>query len=210
MKHSVFAVVLLVLALSGCLPVTSTPAPRFYMLHALERSQVSKKFDIAAGTVIVVGPVKIPKYMDRPQIVTRNRDNTLKFAQFDRWGEALDQALARMIAEDLSLMMPQAVCEMFPANYAIPYKYQVIVDVVHLTNRLNEDLAFVTQWSVLDSCANKMLLSKRSEFRMRIAPQNYFGLTDALSQGCASLSSEIAEALAGLSAAAEPGKAIGG
>jgi len=40
------------------------------------------------------------------------------------------------------------------------------------------------------------VMMKRSEFRTAISPQNYFGLANTLSKACASLSSQIAEALA--------------
>jgi hypothetical protein len=42
------------------------------------------------------------------------------------------------------------------------------------------------------------MIIKRSESRQPIIPQNYFGLAKTLSTACASLSSEIAEALATL------------
>jgi uncharacterized lipoprotein YmbA len=83
---TVTSVVCLALALIGCMSVPNSPTPRFYMLQAVNENQVSKKTNIASDVVIGVGPVKIPEYQDRPQIVTQDKEEMLKFAQFDRWG----------------------------------------------------------------------------------------------------------------------------
>lgn len=187
-----------VIAIGGCLSVPNSPAPRFYMLNALDRELSNQTYEIPQDVVIVVGPVKIPGYQSRPQIVTQNKDNMLTFAEFDRWGESLDTALERIILENLTVMLPTATLGMFPCNFAIPVKYQVIADVTQLQSRLDKDLLFVADWSIIDAKKNAMLLTKRSQFRQAINPHTYSGLTKALSAVCASLSSEIAEALEGV------------
>ena len=59
-------------------------------------------------------------------------------------------------------------------------------------------LYLVAQWQVIDLQNTKTMIIKRSEFRKSIKPQNYAGLAKTLSMACASLSSEIANALATL------------
>ncbi|MDD5165901.1 MAG: PqiC family protein [Candidatus Omnitrophica bacterium] len=181
--------------LGGCMSVASSPNSRFYMLQAIDENQAGQKFNLEYDAIIGVGPVKIPDYQDRPQIVTRNKDNTLNFAQFDRWGEALDLGLARLLNADLRIMLPQAKIEMYPWNTLIPVSYQVIVEVTQLESRLDKDMFLAVQWSIIDLHKDKMVLIKRSEFRQPVNPGDYFGLTNALSTACASLSSEIAGAL---------------
>ena len=106
--------VCLALALSGCISVPNSPTPRFYVLQAVYENQVSKKINITSDVLIGVGPVKIPEYQDRPQMVTQGKEKMLKFAQFDRWGESLDLGVARLIGEDLTVMLPGAKCTLYP------------------------------------------------------------------------------------------------
>lgn len=200
----VIACVIFVLTLSGCLAMSNSPTPRFYMLKAIDEHQAAQKFKITSDMIIGVGPVSIPEYLNRPQIVTQDKDKMLTFAQFDRWGENLDRALGRLIREDLGVMLPGVTFELFSWNMDIPVKYQVLIDVVQLEGELKKDLFFVAQWSVFNLDKNKMLVIKRSEFRQPINPNNYSGLVGTLSAACASLSSEIAEAVAKL--ASEPEK----
>jgi len=183
------------MALSGCISPSSTPPPRFYMLSSLSANEGVSTFEIPKDTIIEVGPVKIPDYQNRPQIVTQDKDKMLTVAQFDRWGEALDVGLARALAEDLSVMLPGATVGMFPSNYAIPVNYQVIIDVAQLESELDKDLFFAAQWSVIEPKKNVMLFTRRAEFRRPIEPHNYSGLSKTLGAVCATLSSQIAEGL---------------
>jgi len=194
-----FLVILLVFVFSGCLSISNSPSPRFYTLRLINNVEESKKFDIASKVIIGIGPIEIPEYQNRPQIVTRNSDGRLIFAQFERWGEALDSAVARIILENLTVMLPQAEFQVFPCNFAIPLDYQVLVSVIQLESRLDKDIFLVAQWTVIDSKTKKMLLTKRSEIRQAVNPHNYSGLVLALSRTVTLLSGEIAENLSELS-----------
>ena len=185
-------------ALSGCISVPNSPTPRFYMLQSTHESQVSKKINIASGVIVGIDPVKIPKHLDRPQMVTQGKKKMLKFAEFDRWGESLDIGVARMIGEELTVLLPGAQFVLYPWNSSTPVKYQVAVEIVQLDSELDKDMFFVAQWMVIDAQNTKTMIIKRSEFRQPIIPQNYSGLAKTLSTVCASLSSEIADALAKL------------
>ncbi|MDP2905966.1 MAG: PqiC family protein [Candidatus Omnitrophota bacterium] len=183
------------MALSGCVSPSSSPPPRFYMLSAVTANEGVPTFEIPKDTIIEVGPVKIPDYQNRPQIVTQDKDKMLTLAQFDRWGESLDVGLARALAEDLTLMLPGATVGIFPSNYAIPVNYQVIIDVAQLESELDKDLVFAAQWSLIEPKKNVMLFTKRAEFRQPIEPHNYSGLAKTLGAVCATLGSQIAEGL---------------
>jgi len=148
--------------------------------------------------IIGVGPVKIPEYLDRPQMVTVNKAKMLQFAQFDRWGESLDLGLARLVREDLSVMLPKAKLTLYPWNPSMALKYQVVVEVVQLDSELDGDMFFAVQWTVIDVPNSKTVLIKRSEYREAIIPQNYLGLAKTLSTACSTLSTQIAQALGSL------------
>ena len=181
--------------LAGCVSVPTSPTPRFYMLQSVAKNHVSGEFDVVSDVVVAVGPIKIPEYQDRPQIVTQDKNGMLTFAQFDRWGESLDQGIQRVIVENLTIMLPKAVFGIFPCNHAIPVKYQVIADVIKLESDINGIMFLTVQWSVIDARSNKMLFTKRSEFREQVNPHSYHGLAKTLSAECAYLSNKISEAL---------------
>ena len=200
------ALILFVFVLSGCVSIPASPSPRFYMPASMTSEQAAEKLDIAPGVIVVVGPITIPGSQDRPQIVTRNKDGTLSFAQFDRWAEPLDSSLARLISNDLASLLPAASFQVFPCNFAIPLDYQVVVEVVQLDSDLANGMLFTGQWSIIDAKNRKLLLTKRSLIIEPIDPQDYFGLSKALGAACFSLSREVAGNLCNLAKQRKPAK----
>ncbi len=187
--------VCLTVLLSGCLSIPTSPTPRFYALSPVDETQVSKKINITPGVIIGIGPVKIPEYQYRPQMVTQSPDKMLQFAQFDRWGESLDLGLARLIREDLTMMLPGAKLILYPWGSSLSVKYEVVEEVVQLDSDLDKGMVFTVQWMIIDVQNSKTLIIKRSEFHTAINPKSYLGLAKTLSIACASLSGQIAQEL---------------
>lgn len=183
------------LAFSGCISAGNSPNSRFYMLKHADTDKPTQKFEIPAGIITVIGPVSVPQYLDRPQMVTQDDRGMMHFAQFDRWGESLDVEIAGLVINDLHLLLPNGTFETFPSNFAIPLNYQVIVGVQQLQINLKKDLMLVAQWSIIEADTRKMLFTKRSEVVVQVVPHNYSGLADALSKAVDSLTVEIAENL---------------
>jgi uncharacterized protein len=76
--------VALLVVLTGC---ASTPPSRFYTLSAMPKVlPVNLPADLPGDFSLGVGPVNIPQYLDREQIVTRVGENELVLAEFDRLG----------------------------------------------------------------------------------------------------------------------------
>ena len=175
------------------------------MLSAIDENRVgvdlmsarvpSGSSDRLNAMIIGVGPVIIPEYLDRPQIVTSTTAKMLQFAQFDRWGESLNLGMAGVIRQDLASKLGNEKFTLYPWNPSLLVRYQVTVEVVRFDAQLNGDMFFSVQWTIIDLQKLKTLMIKRSEFRDAINPQNYSGLAQTLSKACASLSDQIADAL---------------
>ena len=56
----------------------------------------------AAKGWIGLGPVTVPAYLERPEIVRRASEHELAPARSDRWAEPLDRAVLRVLAQDLA------------------------------------------------------------------------------------------------------------
>jgi len=56
----------------------------------------------AAKGWIGLGPVTVPSYLERPEIVRRASEHELTPARSDRWAEPLDRAVLRVLAQDLA------------------------------------------------------------------------------------------------------------
>ncbi|MCK9430346.1 MAG: PqiC family protein [Candidatus Omnitrophica bacterium] len=197
LRFLVFSVFIFVF--SGCASISRSPSPRFYKLGSITQEQISEKFKIAGDEIIGVGPVKIPDYLNRPQIVTVNNNQLMTFAEFDRWGEPLDFAIGRILNENLMLLMECKDIEIFPWNMLIPVRFQVVLDVVELDVNMNKELVLTTQWSILDLKNKNLAFSKRSQLREDVKPHHYSGVVAALNTALSKISIEIGQELSRLS-----------
>ncbi len=188
----------LLLLSAGCISVTRSPAARFYALQPMEETG-GAQLPGAGGLdnmVVGIGPVTLPEYYYRPQIVTNNSDGTVTFAQFDRWAEPLDRAMARIIARNSAILLPKISTEIFPWDSVNPARYQVSIEVVQLNCRLDGEVLMYMQWSILDTDGGEnKLITKRAEYRQAVVSGNYSGLVQAMSAICESSSRDIAQAL---------------
>ncbi len=90
----------------GCSPLTTrTPEPDYYLLTSLsktdnqdgslEASKIDKK------KTIIIGPVEIPAYLDRQEIVRRKGSNKVHVLKLNRWAEPLPNGMERVLAQNI-------------------------------------------------------------------------------------------------------------
>jgi uncharacterized protein len=178
------------LALGAC---ASTPS-RFYILNPLSTSEVIPAEAAAQGPVIAVGPVTVPKYLDRPQIVTRASRNQLTLGEFDRWAEPLPDNIARVLGENLARLVPtdHILLQTWPRPATLDY--QVTVEVLDFEGGLGGESALLALWSLLDG-AERPLITRRASLQSPVGGRDYEALVQAMNQMIDALSRDIAGAI---------------
>ena len=183
------------IVLSSC----STPAAprRLYVLTPLTR--VEPVFRVPGGrdVTIGVGPVELPQYVNRPEIVTGQDSPVLQSAAVAEWAEPLRDGFTRVLAENLSLLLATERVAIFPWQSGVP-EYQVVVNVIQFLGQPGGDVALVTLWNLLGKQGQEVLVSKKSRFREPIGGQDYEALAAAMSRTVAALSRDIAAAISTL------------
>ncbi len=183
----------LLLALTGC--GTSTPA-KFYMLNAIpspgkEAFGAEKRRTVSIG----IGPVELPAYLDRQQIVTRVSENQVDLAMFHEWAEPLKDNFIRVLAENLSALDTEGLFSVYPMRGPSPVDFQLEIEVVRLDGNLGGEVLLIARWTVFGSGKNQVLLSKKSTIRESAGSMDYGSLVAAQSRAVESLSREIADVL---------------
>ncbi len=188
------AAIFLLLA-GGCSPKTR-PA-RFYLLQPMAPSK-ARSGTAADGlaAVVGVGPVEIPAYLDRPQIVTGGAGAQLELDEFARWAEPLRDNFTHVLAEDLSLLMPSSHVLAFPWNRSIVPDYQVEVQLMRFHVDAAGNSEFKANWSIFRQ--NNPVLMKEFSARTPVAGGGYEARVAAQSRGVAAFAGEIAGALESL------------
>jgi uncharacterized protein len=177
---------------AGCLG--GTAPTRFYVLAAVDGPAVSGDRAPSVG----VGPVSLAGYLDRPQIVTRPAADKIDLAEFDQWGEPLRDAIARVLAEDLSRQLPAAKISVFPWRGLEAVRYQVVVDVTRFDGPAGGDTALDARWRILDAASGKEAVAKTTRLAEPAGGPGYSMAVSAMSRALGILSRDIAQALVAL------------
>lgn len=187
----------LVLSLLAGAACKATPPTNFYVLTSLadadapaaESTERAEK-----GALIEVGPVELPSYLDQAAIVTRASTNTLAMATFDHWAEPLQDGVARVLAEDLAHLRPDARIAVFPWKRAGPVDVQVIVRA-HRFEVASDEARLAVEWRLVSGDGVE-ILSRGSSFTEPVSGGGYGAKVAAMSGVLGALSKEIAAAIA--------------
>lgn len=175
----------------GC---ATTQPTRFYMLSALPNPQSQSDAD-SPGLSLGIGPIELPPYLDRPQIVTRTSGNELHLAEFDKWAEPLQDHFTSVLAENLSLLLSTDRIIIFPWERSTPVDYQVTVKVTRFDATVGGDTSLIARWSIIDSDDREVLMMKKSRFSEPAAREDYDAMVSAMSNNLADLSRAIVAAI---------------
>jgi uncharacterized lipoprotein YmbA len=182
---------------AGC---SRSPAARFYILHTLTDAATERPAGaVENGIAIGLGPILLPEYLDRPQIVTRVSPNEVKFAEFYRWAEPLKDDFASHLARTLSILLATDRVAIYPWTNSTPVELQVKIDVIRFDGQLGRNVVLQTTWAVFGKDPANPLLSREFTVREAVDTKGYDGLVEAHSRAVAGFGREIAEAVRRLS-----------
>jgi uncharacterized lipoprotein YmbA len=146
------------------------------------------------GLVIAVGPVLIPDYLDRPQIVTRSGKNELKLSEFDRWAGSLESDVNRVLVEDIASILPAdrfSVVRWTPyVESQVPSSYRIEVLVERFEGTLGDSALLKAQWGVFAK-DRSLLLKRESRISEQMNNNSYDALVAAMSSALERLSGDI-------------------
>lgn len=176
---------------TGC----SSPPTRFYVLSTLPDSR-PMSLDAGPDVAVGVGPLELPDYLDRPQIVTRTGQNELNLAEFDKWAESLKDNATQVLAENLAVLLPSKKVVTYPWKRSTPIDFQVAVKVTRFDHTIGGETVLGTRWSILSGDAGKELFSRESRYTERPSGGGYNATVAAMNRALAQFSRDVAGAIA--------------
>ena len=196
LNSGIAAILLLcLLFLCGC----ASKSSNYYVLHSLQSEASGVKMARAESDLTIgVGPIKIPEYLDRPQMDTRSTPDNLQFAEFDKWAEPLEKNLARVLADNLSILLSTDRVVVFPWAGSMHVSYQVTMDVSQLEYTPAGKALLVAGWSIFGNDGGKLLAIKRSRITVPVQSTGFEAIASAQSRAVGDMSREIAACIESL------------
>ncbi len=192
-NRAVLASSLALLSLVGCSIKSETAPSRFYMLRPLPADATSPGAPGGeAGPVLALGPVSVPAYLDRPQIVTQAPGAEVKLSEFERWAEPLEDNVTAVIADNLARLVPTERLSIYPGRLPPDLDLRVAVEVIRFDGTLGGDAVLDARWSLVAGDTEAPVRAQRSRFVQPAGGPGYADLVEAMSRALDALSRELA------------------
>ena len=183
---------LMVLLVAGC---ASSPPTNLYTLSAIGVPLTETAAPQSASAVVAIGPVTLPDYIDRPQIVTRQSPYRLELATYDQWAAPLHDMLPRVLIEDVALRLPSHRVVAFPLVSEGNFDYRVAVDIGRFDVDATGEATLAARWQLYARSTTRALQVADDVLQRRSEGDGYGAYAASLSGVIADLSGHIAEAL---------------
>jgi len=163
----------------------------FYALNPMD-AYSSAAQQITKDLRVGVGPVRLPDYLNRPQIVVRQGENRLTVDEFHRWGGALDDEILRILTENLGVLLGSDQVRVYADDFGQP-DCRVTVTLQRFEGVDDREAQLKASWAILQPRTGTVLKTREGLFRTPIKePGDYEQIVSAQSDALAALSREIA------------------
>lgn len=190
--------ILAVLIAGGCSLLNPGPQPktRFYMLSSLASSgKAVQPLATLPQVALGIGPIRLPEYLDRRNIIVRNSRNEFELAEDSQWTEPMGDTVSRVLADNLSVLLGTYRITQFPWRSSMPVGYQLTIQVAQFDGVLGAQAVLRAHWQVFTGDGKKLLDSGYSVFGEKSEDKSIDALVTAQSRAAESFSREVAAAI---------------
>jgi hypothetical protein len=183
--------------LVGC--ATTTPS-RFYTLTPVKGSDASTGvIPVEEGAILALGPVRLPDYLDRPQIATRSEGNEVRLHETERWAGSLQEDVSRVLIENLSALLAgkriTVVRWASAMQTTATFRNRLAVEILRFEGTVGGTVVLKARYGLLGPDGKKVISAGESTVREPAGGADYDALTAAMSRALAAFSREVAAAV---------------
>jgi hypothetical protein len=142
-----------------------------------------------------LGPVTLPKYLDRPQIVTKAAAHEVELAEFHKWAEPLQENVADVLQENLSILLSTDRIVQYPWEPSNPVDYQLSLEVIQFDGTKSQDVGLKVRWMLAGENGAQVIHQKTSQFSEILRGSDYEDMVEAMSRMLDTFSQEIANVI---------------
>ncbi len=195
------------MALSGCIDLEPrTDSTRFFVLSSAVGPSPVLRAEAASDLSLGLLQINLPPYLKSPKIANRSGSNEIVYSDTNRWGEKLEIALGRALADNIATQIPVRGVSVFPWAEPVPHDYNISVRIIRFEGDDAGRVTLEAEWMVLNPTDDTPL--KRGETDVNLSGwdgADYGILVSSLSSALSTLAQELSMAIMELEAAKVPG-----
>ena len=153
--------VLVLAVLSAC---SSSPPVRYFSLSPID---ANFRQDPDDAVMLGLGPIRMPDYLNRSQIVWRETNAEMHLDEFNRWTEPLAISLLRIVSTDVDNLMQGVVVVVFPYEPFIREQvdYRLVGDVNRFETDSSGKVVLEVQWGISNVDGDVIVPVRRNRYQ---------------------------------------------
>jgi uncharacterized lipoprotein YmbA len=185
-----YVVIICLMVIAGC---GSSPTVNYYTLHTIDTRLAQDDED---SPILALGALRMPEYLNRSQMVTRGPGAEIIVDEFNRWAEPIGEAIHRVLAGNLDVMLDSMVVVAYPTSGVLDIDYRLVGRFGRFDADQNGKVVLEVQWGIADSAGTVRLPPRRARFESQATNPDDPGavaqaMSDVLAQFCRDIASEI-------------------
>ncbi len=183
---------MLVLFLSACM--RSNKSVQFYRLNASAAMvDIIQEPELTNQALIGLGTIRIPDYLNRPQMVIAISDNQYQLSEEHRWAERLDENISLVLTKLLSSQLGSNRILRYPWSLRQAVDYQVSIDIIEFHIDALGQSRLIAQWLIKRK--DQSIFSRRFNYQVYASTTDYEIMVSAQSACLTKLGQDIAVTL---------------
>ncbi len=197
MRSGLVSVWLVALLLAVGCPGGSESAPRYYTLSPPAGGAAGAALAARPELGLAVGPIDFPRYLDRPELVTRSGPHLLLVWPAHRWGGSLQTDILRVIADDLGQLLGTSRIAVYPNEPRFTPDVRVRVELLELDGVQGQAVTLRARWTLAGADGGALAIGE-TVGQQAVASPSIEDLVAAQNTALGSLAREIAERIQSL------------
>jgi uncharacterized protein len=183
---------------SSCTVLPPQPdRARFIMLTPATPAAFNhEKPSAGLGSIAIgLGPVELPAYLDREELVMRTSPNGFELSETNRWAESLPDSFCKVLAADLSERLDNAALVQYPWDPETRLDYTVRVEIQNFEADTNQTASLVAHWEVRAAQGDQTISTREAQISRSLTSLSGDAVAAALSDSVAELAGQIASTI---------------
>lgn len=143
-------------------------------------------------SAVGVGPIHLPGYFDQDQLVIRISPNRVSLSENDRWAEPLEDNMAQVLAQNLSILLRTTRVILHPWPAQQRPTYQLEVDVLNFETDTAGTAQLAARWFLRDVSSGQALVHSEAHLSATAPGTSSEGPVASLSKALGDFSVKIA------------------
>ena len=188
------------LVAAGCLGPRADPSAFFLLTATAGPGGIRAPLAVTLG----LGPVTLPGYLDRSELVTRVSENQLVVSEVERWAEPLRDNVLRAVSENLVHLLQPDDYVTYPWYESAQVDYGVAVAITRFEADSTGAVTLEADWRITSGDPQETLYRGESLIQENANGAATDQSVAALSRALARLCDEIAAEVRRIQAASSP------